>query len=63
MKAIDYSEWVKDILVTDIYGNEYEGQATLENAWGQSKYVEFYDTNEDEEISILRTDIDELVVL
>jgi hypothetical protein len=63
MATRNYDEYVKDVLITDIYGNEYEGQATLENAWGQSKYVEFYDTNEDDEIIILRTDIDELVVL
>lgn len=63
MKIRNYDDYVKDILITDIYGNEYEAQATLDQAWGCSDCVEFYDTNEDEDVVLKRTDIDELVVL
>tara|TARA_R110002110_G_C13363757_1_gene709685 strand:- start:808 stop:999 length:192 start_codon:yes stop_codon:yes gene_type:complete len=63
MGTRDYSNWVKDILITDIYGIEYEAQATLDNACGCSEYVDFYDMNEYEQISIKRSEIEELVVL
>ena len=63
MKTRNYDDWVKDMLITDIYGNEYEAQTTLGNAWGCSEYVDFYDMNEDEQISIKRSEIEELVVL
>ena len=63
MKIRNYDNWVKDVLIRDIYGNECEAQTTLGNAWGCSEYVEFYDTNNEEDVVIKRSDIEELVVL